>query len=473
MNQFLLSIALLVAYLPGLAQPNLCRGTVTCDNRALAGVVVTDGVHCTATDTRGEFSLPMSENARFVYLSTPADYTSPVDEGLERFYLMVDASRESYDFVLQRKSKDETRHGFVVVADPQLYAQQEFALLERAASDIRQTAADAARPLHGICVGDITSGNHDFYTRYNQIMASTGLKFRNSMGNHDMKLWGRSYETSVGAYERVFGPAHYSYNIGRVHYVVLNDNFYIGRDWYYIGYLDERQLAWLQQDLSYMQPGTTVVVALHIPTALDGKAEEPFAYERAERLLCNRKALYELLSPYRAHILSGHMHTNSNTPISANLYEHNIAALSGAWWQGEVCTDGTPAGYAVFYVDAGELSWYYQATGFPSDYQMRVYTRQDLPSLADQILVNVWNYDPAWTVAMRVDGGQPIPMTQTAAFDPVAQSSYADASKLVHRWISATSASHFFTAPIPSKARSVEVIVTDRFGRLYTIKRSL
>ena len=59
----------------------------------------------------------------------------------------------------------------------------------------------------------------------------------------------------------MYGPAYYSYNVGEVHYAVLNDNYYIGRDWYYIGYLEERQLAWLERDLSFVPAGTTVVVA--------------------------------------------------------------------------------------------------------------------------------------------------------------------------------------------------------------------
>ena len=173
-------------------------------------------------------------------------------------------------------------------------------LLERAAEDIRQTAAAAersGRPMHGICAGDITSGDHTFYTSYNEVMSATGIEFRNAMGNHDMKLWGRSHETSAAAFEAMYGPAYYSYNVGEVHYAVLNDNYYIGRDWYYIGYLEERQLAWLERDLSFVPAGTTVVVALHIPTAFAGKDEKLFDYPQAERSLCNHRALHRLLEP--------------------------------------------------------------------------------------------------------------------------------------------------------------------------------
>ena len=349
-------------------------------------------------------------------------------------------------------------------------------LLERAAEDIRQTAAAAersGRPMHGICAGDITSGDHTFYTSYNEVMSATGIEFRNAMGNHDMKLWGRSHETSAAAFEAMYGPAYYSYNVGEVHYAVLNDNYYIGRDWYYIGYLEERQLAWLERDLSFVPAGTTVVVALHIPTAFAGKDEKPFDYAQAERSLCNHRALHRLLEPYDAHIVSGHMHTTTNCPVREGLYEHNVAALSGAWWQGAICTDGTPAGYAVFEVDGGEVSWYYKSVGHPRSFQLKIYDSKDDEAFAGRIVANVWNCDPAWTVEMRADGGRPVRMERTTAVDPQARRLYADASKLDHKWITVTQSDHYYAAPLPAGTRRVEVTARDRFGNTYRAEKRI
>ena len=90
-----------------------------------------------------------------------------------------------------------------------------------------------------ICLGDIVGWDHSIYPEYNKIMAKTGIEYRNVIGNHDMTNWGRSYETSMKNYGDMYGPAWYSFNVGDVHYVMLNDNFYVGRDYFYIGYLDE------------------------------------------------------------------------------------------------------------------------------------------------------------------------------------------------------------------------------------------
>lgn len=176
---------------------------------------------------------------------------------------------------------------------------------------------------------------------------------------------------------------------------------------------------------SFVPAGTTVVVALHIPTAFAGKDEKPFDYAQAERSLCNHRALHRLLEPYDAHIVSGHMHTTTNCPVREGLYEHNVAALSGAWWQGAICTDGTPAGYAVFEVDGGEVSWYYKSVGHPRSFQLKIYDSKDDEAFAGRIVANVWNCDPAWTVEMRADGGRPVWMERTTAVDPQARRLYA------------------------------------------------
>ena len=43
-------------------------GTVTCAGRGLAGVVVSDGDNCAATDSAGRFVLPANDRARFVFV---------------------------------------------------------------------------------------------------------------------------------------------------------------------------------------------------------------------------------------------------------------------------------------------------------------------------------------------------------------------------------------------------------------------
>ena len=297
-------------------------------------------------------------------------------------------------------------------------------------------------------------------------MDDAGIEYRYVIGNHDMTNYGRSHETSMTDYQNMYGPAWYSFNVGKVHYVVLNDNFFIGRDWYYIGYLDERQLLWLEQDLSYVPKGSKVVVCMHIPTTLDKSDRDAFRSDLMLDNLCNKPALYAMLQPYDALILSGHMHTADHEHIADNITEINVSGLCGAWWCGEVCIDGSPAGYKVFDIDGKNVEWIYKASGQPLDYQMKVYT--DNPEYPGQVVANVWDYDPMWKVEYFEDGVKVCDMERFKAQDPLAKELYKDPSSLKRTWVYAAETENMFKAPVSENAKHIEVRVTDRFGRVYS-----
>lgn len=450
----------------GAAARDTVRGSVTGSGQPLGGVAVTDGYRVVWTNSDGQFSLEPDVRSRFIYISIPAGYRPPVEDGLAKFYIPLIEGR--FDFVLERKAADDTRHGFIAIADPQVTKEREIEMMAPAVADITATVREHAdRDFHGIGCGDIVGDRPDFYGPLNASLAATGIPFYHSVGNHDMKYTDRSFESSLTAYEEVYGPPWYSYNTGEIHYVVLNDSFYIGREYFYIGYLDEAQLHWLEQDLSRVPAGSTVVVTLHIPTTLSERDRQGFQYATISKVLANQKALYSILEGYNTHILSGHIHTTTNCAVNDHLYEHNLAALSGAWWQGTLCTDGTPAGYGVFLCDGGQVEWYYKSVGYPRDHQMRVSIRTDGEG-RPVVLANVWNTDPAWTVELYQDGKYSGHMSRTEAVDPLAQELYSDKSKLEYGWIGPTASDHFYTAPLGQGTTTVEVVATDRFGNRYT-----
>lgn len=447
------------------------RGRVHCAGEGLQGVWVSDGERFAQTDKRGNYRIESDTECDFLFVCLPAGYEAPVEQGVVRHFKPIgEVEKGRCDFELQRRPHDDTRHTLIATADPQIWAQKEFSLLGRGVEDIRQTVEAAGRSVcHGICLGDIVFNDHGFYEEYNHTMARAGIPFRNIVGNHDMSLYIRSHEGSTHHYGKVYGPAWYSFDVGKVHYVVLNDNFYIGRDWYYIAYLEERQLRWLEEDLSHQKPGQTVILSMHIPSTCTPEDRGAFTYARSEAALVNYKALYELLAPFNAHILSGHTHTAYNSAVRDNLYDHVIPALSGAWWQGELCTDGTPAGYAVFEVDGDTLSWYYKSVGHEADHQMRLYTEADAPEFAGYVVANIWNSDPAWQVEFFFDGRkQACAPERFEAIDPAARKLYSNKEGLDHSWIGPTPSDHFYRCPIGEGVRMVEVRATDRFGRTYT-----
>lgn len=444
-------------------------GRVISAGKGLSGVVVTDGYNFALTDKKGEYRLETDKSAKYVYLSVPSGYNSKFDGGTVKFYEKLTAGRIRYDFNLIKKSSQDTDHSFIVFADPQIWAGKEFKLLSKAVEDINETIKSfgPGRSVHAICSGDIVSNDHSYYGEYNRVMSRLNIPVYNAMGNHDMTLYGRAMEGSEAKYNETFGPEYYSYNVGKVHYITLNDNFYIGRDYFYIGYLDERQLAWLEKDLSYVPKGSTVMVNIHIPASCEPSDRAAFQYGRAGNTMTNHRSLYNLLKEYNAHVLSGHTHTTYNQQITPTLYEHVTPALSGAWWQGALCTDGTPSGYGVYNISGNKVEWYYKSTGYDKEFQMKLYDGEKYPELRGYIVANIWNSDPSWSVQMYEDGVLSSTMERFRAYDPDAKALYSNTSKLDHKWIYPSESDHFYRAKAGNSNSVIEIIAKDRFGNIY------
>ena len=462
---------MLAAAMAGTRAENI-KGTVrTTDGEPLAGVVVSDGLNTVQTDSKGRFEMDADTDSRFVFISTPSGYISATLKGETLFYKEIKRRVKSYDFIVERNPLDDSRHNLIVIADPQLSERDELPELKQHADDIAEYAGQLSGEYTlGLCLGDIVGWDHSIYPEYNKVMESTGFEYRYVIGNHDMTNWGRSHETSFKNYEDMFGPCWYSFNVGKVHYIVLNDNFFVGRDWYYIGYLDERQLRWLENDLSYVPKGSNVVVSMHIPTTLDKSDRDAFRTDLMLDNLANKPGLYKMLEPYQTLILSGHMHTADHEQISDNITEINIAGLCGAWWCGPVCIDGSPAGFKHFTMDGDDMSWIYKGCGHPLDYQMKVYL--DDPDHQGYVVANIWDYDPQWKVEYFEDGVKVCEMERFRDHDPLAKELYKDPSKLKRGWVHSMATDNMFRAKHSPEAKVLEVRATDRFGRTYTQKIS-
>ena len=460
---------LLIVNAAGLSAESI-KGSVTdTEGNAIAGVVVSDGLNTVQTDARGKFQMETDEDSRFVFISTPSGYVSATLKGKTLFYKEIQKNTKTYDFIVEKNAKDDTNHNVIVIADPQISERDELPELTKHAKDIEEYAGQMDGDYtFGICLGDIVGWDHSIYPEYNRIMGNAGFEYRYVIGNHDMTNYGRSHETSMTDYGSMFGPSWYSFNVGKVHYIVLNDNFFIGRDWYYIGYLDERQLRWLEKDLSYVRKGSKVVICMHIPTTLDKSDRDAFQSDMMLDNLCNKPELYSMLEPYDALILSGHMHTADYEQIAPNIAEINIAGLCGAWWCGEVCIDGSPAGFKHFDMDGKDVSWIYKGCGHPLDYQMKVYV--DDPDYPGEVIANVWDYDPEWKVEYFEDGKKVRDMERFKAQDPLAKELYKDPASLKRNWVYAAPTENMFRTKYSSDAKTLEVRVTDRFGRTYSKK---
>lgn len=283
-----------------------------------------------------------------------------------------------------------------------------------------------------------------------------------------MNYDGRTHETSYKTFEDTFGPSYYSFNKGNAHYIVVDNNFFIGRDYFYMGYLDEKTFAWLDKDLSYVPKGSLVFFIMHIPSRQTEKQEAfLYNYDMIGNQMVNAGALHQMLKPYKAHLITGHTHYNLNIVFDDNLMEHNTAAVCGTWWKADICLDGTPRGYGVYEVNDNDVKWYYKSSGYPKEHQFRSYPVGASKEHPSDIIANVWNWDKLWKVEWLEDGQLMGNMTRYTGLDPFASVVCSDREKMVYTWITPRPTQHMFRATPKNKDAHVTVKVTDRFGKEY------
>lgn len=283
-------------------------GRVYSNGKGLKGVVVSDGINCTLTDVKGNYKLNSVSNAEFVFVSTPSGYLPDVkDKTLPLFYKRIKKGANTYDFELRANSKNDNQHMFIVQTDVQMVDENDLNLYKKLlATDSKFIEENRDTDIFGFDCGDISGDNHAIVRPYIEAVSVLDIPIYRAVGNHDMDYYGRSHETSYKTFESIFGPAYYSFNRGKAHYVVLNNTFFLGREYFYMGYIDERTLNWLEQDLAYIEKGSPVFILMHIPASLQAD-QTSFTYTANDiaSQTVNAKSLYKLLEPYKANIISG------------------------------------------------------------------------------------------------------------------------------------------------------------------------
>lgn len=450
------------------------KGSVKSKGKGIAGVAVTDGTTVVLTDKSGNYSFAGSETADFVYISIPAGYAFPNEKKIAKFYERINKEKESFsaDFVLDELEANDHKHHFVVWADTQMISDKDVELLKtQSVPDLKQLVASYPKNslFHGIGCGDLVWDKFELFKGDKEAIEGTGVTFFNVIGNHMDIITARTDEWSAQTFNKEFGPTYYSFNRGKIHYVVLDNVFFIGTAKKYIGYITENQLAWLEQDLKHIPEGSTLVVSLHIPTDTGAARRNKKEAELGSNV-ANREQLYKILAGYKVHFMSGHTHFN-DTWERGDMMEHNHGTVCGAGWTGPVCGDGTPSGYGVYEVDGDDIKWYYKSTGFPKEHQLSVFGKGKSKEYPDEILVNVWNWDSKWKVEWLEDGVMKGKMEQRVALDPLAVELYSGPElPKKHKFVEPTLADHIFFAKPSANAKEVEIKVTDRFGSAYTQK---
>lgn len=446
----------------GLPARKKIRGFVSSNGKGIPNVAVSNGFDVVLTNKKGAYELLPRSEAQFIFIASPAGYAFAEEKGISRHYRSLPAVnlKKNINFELTSLRQDDNEHQFIIWADPQVKNEKDVnKMMTGTVPDVQKfvAAAGSGTLLHGITVGDIVWDELRLFADYNKAVEKMGIPFFQCLGNHDMDYNKGGDETSDDTFQQTYGPTHYSFNRGKVHYVVMDDVRYMSKDRDYDGYISQNQLDWLRKDLSFVPKDHLIILCVHIPIHNGVK---------------NNKDLYSLLEDRRVHIMSGHTHYHRNV-ITGNIFEHNHGTVCGAWWTGPVCGDGTPCGYGIYKVTGTDLSWHYQSTGEAADHQMNIFIT-DADASHKQVLVNIWNHDPEWKTEYWIDGITKGPLEQFEGFDPFAYSTLLGPELPKPRgFAEPRKTEHMFKAIVDASSKQIKVVAIDRFGKQYSSIKSI
>ena len=444
--------------LASVAEARKVKGTVTSGAEFLEGVVVTDGEHFTTTNFKGKFAFEINDDAEFVYLVTPAGYVADWTSGVPAFYQKA-TGVSNFLFDLQKTQKGAD-YNIIAIADPQMYTPEHFAMFEDAPlKDMTATAKGLTGLTVGIALGDISWDEIKRLPDYKNAIVKTGVPFYPVIGNHDHSPVGETDLEGSAPYRELMGPENYAFFIGRDVVIVIDNIIYKNGTRPVCGYADH-VLAWVKGILPYIPAESEIFIAQHAPT-LTGKGR----IAKAEHLL-------GMLRGRKVTFMSGHSHENYNYTIEKNITEHNIAAVCAGWWDTEACPDGSPKGYKVFTKFGGRLSWYYKPIGDSKKHIAEAFGLGQMPMHPNSVVVNVWDWDPQWSVEWYEDG---IPMGKMDPVDEISvayteqmEAAYRSYGTEMPAWKRGGLSGHHFAATPSRYAKTVLISVNSRFGQKWT-----
>lgn len=102
------------------------------------------------------------------------------------------------------------------------------------------------------------------FAKVREQFASLGIPVYGVIGNHDHDLNKFTDREATENYRSHFGPTYYAFDMGRTHYVVLDDIVYHGAR-KYDEQIDSMQLRWAAAYAERLPAGSRVCFAMHAP----------------------------------------------------------------------------------------------------------------------------------------------------------------------------------------------------------------
>ena len=480
-------------------------GIVSSAGVGVENVVVSDGAEVTVTNEKGIYQLKSAKKWGYVFISVPSGYEVPSVGVLPQFHRALKNSAdvvERADFKLEKVDGQDSYKIFMLGDMHLANRTGDLGQFAQFTSDLTDyMTRHKGEKMYALTLGDMTwdlywYSNSYYFPQYLNTINSQikNLQIFHTMGNHDNDFQTRSdYDAAVKYVDQIC-PTYYSFNIGKVHYVVMDDidcSSYNGTESRnYVMSLSAEQLDWLAKDLSHVAKTTPVVVAMHAQVFYPTTSGFKIDHDQVNTL-----RLFDILDGYTVRFVTGHTHKLFNVTPDApivdghNFREYNSGSVCASWWWSgnltpgiHIGTDGTPGGYGIWDVTGTDFQCLYKSTGWPEEYQFRSYDLNNVHfSMADvplmpsdisasvknaymqyvnaypqnndnEVLINIWNWNSDWTLSVVDENRKTLPYTEVWAYDPL--------------HIAALSVKRFNNAGL----KSTPSFITDKFTHFFKVK---
>ena len=480
-------------------------GIVSSAGVGVENVVVSDGAEVTVTNEKGIYQLKSAKKWGYVFISVPSGYEVPSVGVLPQFHRALKNSAdvvERADFKLEKVDGQDSYKIFMLGDMHLANRTGDLGQFAQFTSDLTDyMTRHKGEKMYALTLGDMTwdlywYSNSYYFPQYLNTVNSQikNLQIFHTMGNHDNDFQTRSdYDAAVKYVDQIC-PTYYSFNIGKVHYVVMDDidcSSYDGStSRNYVKSLSAEQLDWLAKDLSHVAKTTPVVVAMHAQVFYPTTSGFKIDHDQVNTL-----RLFDILAGYTVRFVTGHTHKLFNVTPDApivdghNFREYNSGSVCASWWWSgnltpgiHIGTDGTPGGYGIWDVTGTDFQCLYKSTGWPEEYQFRSYDLNNVHfSMADvplmpsdisasvknaymqyvnaypqnndnEVLINIWNWNSDWTLSVVDENRKTLPYTEVWAYDPL--------------HIAALSVKRFNNAGL----KSTPSFITDKFTHFFKVK---
>lgn len=480
-------------------------GIVSSAGVGVENVVVSDGAEVTVTNEKGIYQLKSAKKWGYVFISVPSGYEVPSVGVLPQFHRALKNSAdvvERADFKLEKVDGQDSYKIFMLGDMHLANRTGDLGQFAQFTSDLTDyMTRHKGEKMYALTLGDMTwdlywYSNSYYFPQYLNTVNSQikNLQIFHTMGNHDNDFQTRSdYDAAVKYVDQIC-PTYYSFNIGKVHYVVMDDidcSSYDGStSRNYVMSLSAEQLDWLAKDLSHVDKTTPVVVAMHAQVFYPTTSGFKIDHDQVNTL-----RLFDILDGYTVRFVTGHTHKLFNVTPDApivdghNFREYNSGSVCASWWWSgnltpgiHIGTDGTPGGYGIWDVTGTDFQCLYKSTGWPEEYQFRSYDLNNVHfSMADvplmpsdisasvknaymqyvnaypqnndnEVLINIWNWNSDWTLSVVDEKRKTLPYTEVWAYDPL--------------HIAALSVKRFNNAGL----KSTPSFITDKFTHFFKVK---